>query len=784
MTNKLQLTADITEIRRALSILIRDADQVFEVRALDVKDPRGFSYELSGYFDDQDKAAAEIAKVTGAAGIYITLNQIDPALLARSANHLGKAKKGQATSDTHVKRRVWLLIDLDPQRPSGVSATDEEHHAALLKTQAVRRWLSLQGWPDPVMADSGNGGHLLYAIDLPAKDDHLIENVLKAIALYHDDDRIKIDLSVFNPARISKLYGTKVSKGDSTKDRPHRLAHLLEVPSAIEIVTVDQLKALAKSLPTPPESPARNPGTLKDFDLAQWIGDHKLSVNDPREWQGGKAWIFDVCPWNSDHTDRSAFIVQFASGPIAAGCHHNSCAGKKWPDLRDTIEPGWRDKRNGQRSNVPAMPDGPDPVDDTPGQPAAAAATPAKPKPERKPPTKSAAYITALTDAGYSFRFNELVQDIEVNGAPLTDNLAAEIRCKMRDFTFSDMRALEDAYTSHALRNAYHPIKDFFNGLKWDGLGHIEQLGTFLVDSHPPFANGDKVARRLLRRWLIGAVGKVLDQIQTPMLVLEGRQNLGKSHFIAWLASPMPAYFVEGPIAPDDKDCKVRLMSRWLWEVSELGATTRRADVEALKSFVTLRDVTVRRPYGRRDVHGPAVCNLIGTLNDTGAGFLNDTTGSRRFLTLALTDLHWDYRKFVDIRQVWAEAVAAYRAGESSYLTPEERDKQAEINAGFTAVDPVEDLITTRFVIDPKRQDWITPSADILRMIDETLRGTSTAHARSIAAYLKTRGIVSSRPYVGGHPVRGYRGIRPLTDFETNKLQTAVKDAQQDGGSG
>ena len=409
-----------------------------------------------------------------------------------------------------------------------------------------------------------------------------------------------------------------------------------------------------------------------------------------------------------------------------------------------------------------------------------AAATPTKPKPERRPPTKSGAYITALAEAGYSFRFNELVQDIEVNGAPLTDNLAAEIRCKMRDFTFSDMRALEDAYTAHALKNAYHPIKEYLNGLKWDGRAHIEQLGTFLVDSHAPFANGDRVARRLLRRWLIGAVGKVLDQIQTPMLVLEGRQNLGKSHFIAWIASPMPAYFVEGPIAPDDKDNRVRDDRRWIWEVSELGVATRRADVEALKSFVTLRDVTVRRPYGRRDVHGPAVCSLIGTLNDTGAGFLNDTTGSRRFLTLALTELHWDYRKFVDIGQVWAEAVAAYRAGESPYLTPEERDKQAEINACFTAVDPVEDLITTRYVIDPNRQDWITPSADILRAMDDTLRGTSTGHARSIAAYLKTRGIVSSRPYVGGHPVRGYRGIRPLSDTETNKLQTAIRTAQSE----
>ena len=384
---------------------------------------------------------------------------------------------------------------------------------------------------------------------------------------------------------------------------------------------------------------------------------------------------------------------------------------------------------------------------------------------DRKPATKSAAYITALGDLGYSFRLNELTQEIEVNGAPITDHIEAEIRVKMRDLTYTSTKAFEDAYIAHALRNSYHPIKSYLNSLKWDGRGHIEQLGTFLVDNHAPFANGDKVSRRLLRRWLIGAVGKVFDRIQTPMLVIEGKQNLGKSHFVAWLASVLPDYFIEGPISPDDKDAKIRLMSRWLWEVSELGATTRRADVEALKSFITLRDVTVRKPYGHHDVHGPAVCSLIGTLNDSG-GFLNDTTGSRRFLTLALTDLNWGYRTDVNIAQVWAQAVHLYRAGESPYLTPDERDKQNEINAEFTAVDPVEDVIASRFVIDAREMDWVTSSVDLTDAVDLALHGTSTAHARAIAAYLKSRGIVASRPYIGGSQVRGYRGVRPMTPTE------------------
>jgi hypothetical protein len=55
--------------------------------------------------------------------------------------------------------------------------------------------------------------------------------------------------------------------------------------------------------------------------------------------------VFRICPWNSAHTNQSAYIVQLASGAIAAGCHHASCAEKGWHDLRDTVEPGWRERR-------------------------------------------------------------------------------------------------------------------------------------------------------------------------------------------------------------------------------------------------------------------------------------------------------------------------------------------------------------------------------------------------------------------------------------------------------
>jgi predicted P-loop ATPase len=94
-----------------------------------------------------------------------------------------------------------------------------------------------------------------------------------------------------------------------------------------------------------------------------------------------------------------------------------------------------------------------------------------------------------------------------------------------------------------------------------------------------------------MRRWLINYVGRVFDQVQSPMLVLESPQRRGKSFFVRWLASALPEYFIEGPIIPDDRDCLFRLASGFLWECSELGATVRKSDVEALKSFITLNGV-------------------------------------------------------------------------------------------------------------------------------------------------------------------------------------------------
>lgn len=221
------------QIESALS-RIHEPGSVFEIRALGVTAKNGsrFTSTLFGYFDNAASAASAVVvelETSAATGWYFTLNPCVPALLARSANRLRRADKGDGTKDHEIERRYWLPIDFDPIRPSGISSTNAEHEEALELARRVRRALTETGWPKPILADSGNGAHLLFPLDLPndAVSTDFVRRTLEGLARDFDTERVKIDRNVFNAARIWKLPGTRARKGDSTEDRPHRWAYVI-----------------------------------------------------------------------------------------------------------------------------------------------------------------------------------------------------------------------------------------------------------------------------------------------------------------------------------------------------------------------------------------------------------------------------------------------------------------------------------------------------------------------------------------------------------------------------
>ena len=346
----------------ALALLL-EPGSVAELRAIG-RDGR----IASGYFDDPALLAGKTDALDASAeysGIYLTLNPVHPALLARRANRVAMrlGKKDATTADSDVLRRRWLPVDLDPVRPSGVSSTGAERDAALQAAREIRDHLAQRGWPAPLLADSGNGAHLLYRIDLP-NDDAATALVRAALAALHagfSSGAVSVDCANFNAARIWKCYGTVSRKGDSTKDRPHRRAAVLEHPSRLEVVSLEQLQALAAPAdPAPPAPPAPPVDRAPGFDLRAWLGAHDIPVASEKPWQGGTLYALAECPFSDAHRD-GAYVVQFENGAVHAACQHQSCGGgrQRWRELRERFDPPRAAPR---ASPPPAPPAGPDPA--------------------------------------------------------------------------------------------------------------------------------------------------------------------------------------------------------------------------------------------------------------------------------------------------------------------------------------------------------------------------------------------------------------------------------------
>jgi len=359
LSAKTHRKANPQNIADAIRILF-EPEQVVELRV-----PKSGKYgTISGYFSDHEKLAQELEALSGTVGaVYYTLNPVNPSLLAR-ANNRTETYTRNTTNDApdNIIKRRWLFVDCDPIRPSDISSTDEEKQAAKQQVTDIRACLTALGWPEPVVADSGNGYHLLYRIDLPNDDPTrtLLESALKALAARFDNSAVKIDQTVFNASRITKAYGTMACKGDSIPERPHRLSKMFKAPERIEIVSRHLLEALAADAPKFEKKKSVGNSSIKTrggmtTELVESVLD-KADVNhgDAMDYNGVQKWQHD-CLNNSEHRKPDAFTILDEDGYAHHHCSHNSCSDlddadwrKLWEDRTGEVYPwpGKRDRKN------------------------------------------------------------------------------------------------------------------------------------------------------------------------------------------------------------------------------------------------------------------------------------------------------------------------------------------------------------------------------------------------------------------------------------------------------
>ncbi|HEX2242245.1 MAG TPA: AAA family ATPase, partial [Gammaproteobacteria bacterium] len=329
------LLPDKAEIIKALDALFDPAD-VIELRAFH----KGRKRTDAGYFDTEhrDKLVAEAVRLSNAgAAVYVTLNRLDPQLLGHYANRIEQFAQA-TTTDANVTRRRWLLLDFDPKKPKDTSATDEQLKAAKDCARKCLQALRAEPWPKPLIAESGNGIHLLYRLDLPndSESDALIEGALAGLAQRFDTERVNLYKSAHNAGRIIKLYGTVAIKGDHTPIAPWHLSKLVSVPARGQVVMADQLRALHS--PAEPQpingTPPHHSGS---FNLEEFLS--RLGIAYTQDiHSGSERYKLDHCPFNPEHGKGEAAIFRGAGGKLGFRCQHNSCADKHWQDVRELVD--------------------------------------------------------------------------------------------------------------------------------------------------------------------------------------------------------------------------------------------------------------------------------------------------------------------------------------------------------------------------------------------------------------------------------------------------------------
>jgi len=212
-----------------------------------------------------------------------------------------------------------------------------------------------------------------------------------------------------------------------------------------------------------------------------------------------------------------------------------------------------------------------------------------------------------------------------------------------------------------ARRNKVHPVREYLEGLIWDG---TERLPTLFSDFFGTVQ--DDYTARVGVMFALSAVARILQpgcKVDT-MVVLEGRQGIGKTQAVRHLFSP--PWYAEAQESPQSKDFYQSLHGRWGVEIGEMHSFTK-GEVTKVKQAISAQSDVYRPSYGRYAREFPRQCVFVGTTNDR--HYLRDHTGGRRFLPIAAKEVDRD--GLISVRdQIWAEAVARYKRGEQWHELP------------------------------------------------------------------------------------------------------------------
>lgn len=260
------------------------------------------------------------------------------------------------------------------------------------------------------------------------------------------------------------------------------------------------------------------------------------------------------------------------------------------------------------------------------------------------------------------------------NANQWTDTDDANLRVWLeKHYDITGKEKIADALTAVLTRHSYHPIRDYLNGLTWDGVPRLDRI---IIDYMG--AEDSELNRAMSRKHFVAAVARVFNPgcKYDYCLIMSGAEGIGKSTLLRVMGGK---WFNDSITTLDGKEGMEQLRRAWVVELGEL-SSIKRSDVEQVKAHLSKQVDIYRAAYARRVLEHPRQCVFCGTTNE--ALFLKGDTGNRRFWVIPVVA---ELRKYKDwseaIRrdrdQLWAEAVHYYKQGEPLYLS-EELEAQAK----------------------------------------------------------------------------------------------------------
>lgn len=287
-----------------------------------------------------------------------------------------------------------------------------------------------------------------------------------------------------------------------------------------------------------------------------------------------------------------------------------------------------------------------------------------------------------------------------------------------------------------AQRHEVNPVADWIVSKPWDGRERVQQICDAIVCDEA--AMGKKLKEAYLIKWMISAVAAAFrkaddDFRNRGVLVLQGRQEMGKTTYLRTLAGGR-RWFKEGAsLDPTNKDSLSEVLGHWIVELGEIESTLRR-DMARLKAFLTRGEDELRKPYGRAPSKYPRRTVFAGSVNRY--DFLNDDTGNTRFWCIPCTEIK--RIDGIDIQQVWAEIRVLFDRGAQWWLTSSEAHDLVRQNQSHELPDPIAELLASKLDVDAHLQEWTWRTTTEI-LIECGIREPNRSQATTAGAYLQAR---------------------------------------------